>query len=468
MIATVFLLVGVLQALAAEPPCVEGLKLDCAYVAAAASYADEPTARAARRLRGLARRGHVGARVLLLTEVDDAATPEDRIRVFRKLADRGIASGFEQYGMAVASFPGSERQAGELLMGAIRRGPGEAMRMIALGNLGNDELSELDRLISRYAAVAACVMGSHVGCYGAAYELWDPNSASHAPELARWLAERALGQGDLPETKTLLALMLLAEPDPDYDRVVSLLEPLAETGNTNAMYHLSRALLERRAEGDVGRGLAWLDSAVRAGHVDAAESLCRMVAGGVSSVNGELPSPESWERAMALLRQERPEVYSLYGGGQERVQGSREAMLEASPAAGPLYAALEAARGGRLESLRALAALVEASTSDIGAPAELLSQVEEALCAVGPAGIPSYLWMVRILRGEMDTVTQAAWLFLVPHRVASESVAAEEYSVVRTLIWSELTGAELLVAEARAVELRQQIASTRPRCALVR
>lgn len=452
-----------------RPACVDGLPDDCAYIAAAESYRANPTAKTRRILRDLARRGHVGAQAFLLTSNGPSdADPADSIADFIELANRGVPSGFEGWGLALVEDPASREQAGEVLVQAMRRGPREAIATLALGKLDDPDTSTAERKIAEAVLVTACVMGSDVACHRAAYDRWDPTLPHHEPELAIWLAERAVTLGSEPASKLLALMLRHREPKKaNMDRAVSLVLPHAEAGDPYAMYVLAGTLLHRDTDDDAERGVQWLEAAVQAGYVDAAQAVVGLSQTEPSRMSEAGLYPVLIDRAIALLEQESTELFTLH------------ALVSAQPGFGvkqperfagidPLVAGIEAASSGSVEALELLARHVIAEPDAVEDPAAFLKQVEESLCAVGPLGIPSYVLMVQALDEPMDAATQAAWLFLVPEQEPWDQARLNTFVSARDEVWSELSGAELVAAEAHAVQMRQEIQSTNPGCALVR
>ena len=470
VLALIFTMTSSLAA-AGRPTCVEGLEDDCAFLAVAESYQESPTAEARRKLRRLARRGHVGAQALLLEESDPSGTAASDTAGFKKLANMGVAAGFEGWGLLLLDKGEATEERGvDLLFQAVRRGPKDAMATLALGALDHEETSGVDDKLAESILVASCVMGSELACHRAASDRWEPQSPGHQPELAMWLAERAVALGSEPDPRNLLGLMLLSgEPgEAELERALSLLLPLAEAGDGYAMYRTARALATRGYEGDVERAVHWLDAAITAGHADAAETTLMIAMDAMPGIPAEAVSVDTTDRALALLKRERPEVYvlllglSLDGGVTE--EGPPEARVDVDA----LTVAIEAAHSGRLEALQVLASLVEREPNAVEDRAALLASVKGSLCTLGPAGVPAYVYLLRMIGDPSDVLTQAAWLLLVPGQEPWSGERSDLFVTVRDQVWAELSGAQLVTAEARTVQLREELRSTHPRCALVR
>jgi TPR repeat protein len=457
-------------AFAIRPTCVDGFPDDCAYLAAAEAYAANPTAKARRDLRRIARRGHVGARAVLLTSDDPSGKAlNDAVAGLEALANRGVPAGFEGLGLALINDPSSMERGRDLLLQAMRRGPRDAIATLAVGALDYRETPEAELRIAESLLVAACVMGSEFACYRAAYDSWEPESARHEPELARWLAERALALGSESAPKLLGLMLLSGEPDKaELDRAISLLLPHAEAKDGHAMYLVAMAYFRRGTGDDTTVSVQWLGSAVDAGYVDAAFTVVGLALSEESRMSAAGLTHALTDRSLAMLEQERPEAYALYAlvsakpwfGASERPQ--RVADVD------PLVAGLSAAHRGSAEALGMLAAHVIAEPDSVQDPAGFLARVQDTLCAVGPQGVPHFVHMVRTLGNPMDLATQAAWLFFVRDQEPWSPARPLEFVSVRDQVWSELSGADLVAAEARAVRMREEIRAANPGCALVR
>jgi len=460
-------------AVASHPSCDDGLKLDCAFLAAYEAHEKGPTAQTTRELKRLARRGHIGAEVLLLASAEQGSTLEERMKAAKRLADRGIPHGFERWGRALAESQDSPSKARELLEDAIVRGPKEALMMLGAVSLQSADFGQAEHRVWLSALVTSCLMGSDEACFRTAYLLWEPHSPHHDPALARLLAEHAVELGGPPEANVLLSQIILeSQPDPsEVDRVVSLLGPPSEAGDPVAAAWLAEALATRGADDDRKRALELLSVAVRGGSHEAAQRFCLMILYGKLGETDPKLGSDTFELAMPLLRQHRPHLYYMCGG-LERTNGEWvDIRLGTASAFDPLEAALEGARGGDLESIGVLAQQVGTHGAEAAVVADragFLRSVEESLCAVGTAGIPYYLFMVRALGGAMDPTTQAAWLFLVKDDRPWDREQPLAYGQVRQEIWAELSTADLIHAETRAVELRNEIASKIPDCALLK
>jgi TPR repeat protein len=454
------------------PTCVEGLPNDCAYLEAARTYQTSQSRLSVKELRRLARRGHVGARALLIDIDGDVADerhgPGSTVPGTAELADQGVAAGFEAWGLALMKDPETAQRGFDVVVQAVRRGPRDAVTALGFAIADSQDSSRAERRVAAALIVAGCVMGSDAACHRGSLDAWDPSGPDHDPELAVWLAERALVLGNEWAAPWLGNLLAFGDDvEGGADRAVGLLRPDAEDGSASAMYALAGALLRRDGEGDARLGMTWLRKAVDAGHVDAAHTTLAlslidpigMEENGLSSV--------MIEQASSILKERRPESHAYFAAMSATTWlGAPARFKGADPE--PAMSAFDAMRGGEVGAATLLAVLVEDNPGAVRNAPALLAAFEDALCVVGPDGIPPYVRTLRVLGDPTDVMTQASWLFLYREPEAMNADRDSAFVTLRNQVWSALSGAKLIAAEAQGLDRLREILSERPDCALGR
>jgi TPR repeat protein len=454
------------------PSCVDGLPNDCAYLEAARAYQTSQSRDSYKELRRLARRGHVGARGFLLdmerAEIDERRGPGSGHSGSVQLADQGVPAGFEAWGLSLMNDPATSQQGFDVVVQAVRRGPHDAVAALGFTIVDSQDRSAAEQRVGAALIVAACVMGSDAACYRGSLDAWDPSGPRHDPEVAVWLAERALDLGNEWAAPWLGNLLALGdEVEGGADRAVDLLLPDAKDRNPYAMYALAGALFRRDGDGDASLGVQWLRKAVDAGHVDAADStlaLALIDPVGMSEIG---LSPVMIEQASSLLKERRPERHAYFTAMSATTWLGTPVRIEGADPE-PAMAAFDAMRGGVVGAATLLAVHVEHNPGAVRNPSALLAAFEDALCVVGPEGIPPYVRTLRALGDPKDVINQASWLFLYREPEAIHADRDSAFVTLRNQVWSSLSGAELVAAEAQGRHRLLEILAKRPDCALGR